>query len=262
MTNSSTPATGSTRPSVFDSGRPELTVVIPAFNEAARLPATLAALAEHFTARPASAEVVFVDDGSRDATPELLAGAAEAMPEHVRVRVERHSVQSGKGAAVRTGCLAAGGRLVVYVDADLAVPLAEIDRIVDALRGSCAVAIGTRVQPDGSDMRAGQPLVRRVSGKAFTWTRRVLAVPDIIDTQCPLKGFRAEVVPALFGRQRLTGWTFDAELLFLARRQRLPICQLPVVWRHMEGSKLRPGAKLALRSLRDLVVMRWVHLRD
>ncbi|MER3421409.1 MAG: glycosyl transferase, partial [Chloroflexota bacterium] len=161
---------------------------------------------------------------------------------------------------MRTGCLAACGRYVVYADADLAVPLDEVDRILAALRDGCDVAIGTRVHPGGQDMRASQPFMRRMAGRMFTAVRRRLAVPDIVDTQCPMKGFRAEAARVLFSRQRLTGWTFDAELLFLARRAGMRICQIPVHWHHVEGSKLRPGPRLALRILGDLLWMRLAHL--
>jgi dolichyl-phosphate beta-glucosyltransferase len=239
---------------------PLLSLVIPAYNEGARLPATLAAVRAFCAAHPGPLEVIVVDDGSRDATPGLLAAAK--LPRGAMLRVLRHTVNQGKGAAVRTGCLAARGRYVVYADADLAVPLDEVDRIVAALRDGCDVAIGTRVHPGGHDMRASQPFVRRLAGRLFTAVRRRLAVPDIVDTQCPMKGFRAEAAHALFSRQRLTGWTFDAELLFLARRSGMRICQIPVHWRHVEGSKLRPGPRLALRILVDLLWMRLAHLPD
>lgn len=240
--------------------RAELSLVVPAFNEAARLPPALAQLAAHFRAHPLPTELILVDDGSSDATPEILAEAATAFPATVRVRRFRHRRNRGKGGAVRTGCLAATGRYVMFIDADLAVPLDEIDRILAALRGGCDVAIGSRVQPDGSDMRASQPLGRRLGGRAFTWLRQRLAVPEIVDTQCPMKAFRAEAVPRVFAKQRLNGWAFDAEVLYLARRAGLRICEIPVQWRHMEGSKLQPGVRLALRSLRDLVRLRLVHL--
>ncbi len=239
---------------------PLLSLVIPAYDEAARLPATLAAVRAFCAAHPGPMEVVFVDDGSHDATPHLLEAARAEMPPGAALRVLRHPVNQGKGAAVRTGCLAARGRYVVYADADLAVPLDEVDRIVAALKDGCDVAIGTRVHPGGLDMRASQPFVRRLAGWLFTVVRRWLAVPDIVDTQCPMKGFRAEAAHILFSRQRLSGWTFDAELLFLARRAGMRICQIPVHWRHVEGSKLRPGPRLALRILGDLLWMRLAHL--
>lgn len=238
---------------------PELSLVVPAYNEAARLPAAISAIAAFFAARPITAELLLVDDGSTDATPELIAAAAQALPPTVTLRTLRHPTNLGKGAAVRSGCLAAAGRFVLFTDADIAVPLEEADRLLEALRGGCDVAIGTRVQPDGRDMRASQPFARRLGGKGFTWVRRRIAAPDIIDTQCPMKGFRAEAAHLIFSQQQLTGWAFDAELLYLAQRARLRICQMPVVWRHVEGSKLRPGVRLAARALRDLLRLRLIH---
>lgn len=240
--------------------RPELSLVVPAYNEAARLPAALSRLAAHFRAHPRASELILVDDGSSDATPELLARAGADVPADVRVRVLRHRRNRGKGGAVRSGCLAATGRYVMYIDADLAVPLTEMEPLLAALDAGADVAIGSRIHPDGRDMRASQPLRRRLGGKAFTWLRQRLAVPEIVDTQCPMKAFRAEVVPRVFARQKLSGWAFDAEILFLARREGLTIREIPVQWQHMEGSKLQPGVRLALRSLRDLVRLRLVHL--
>jgi dolichyl-phosphate beta-glucosyltransferase len=238
----------------------ELSLVMPVFNEAARLPRTLDAVEAFFRERTLAAELVLVDDGSSDATSGIIAEAIPRLALLVAVRPLRHALNQGKGGAVRTGCLAARGQFVVFTDADLAVPLEEVDRLLDALRAGCDVAIGTRVQPDGRDMRASQPALRRTGGKAFTWVRQRVAVPDIIDTQCPMKGFRAGAARRIFAQQKLRGWPFDAELLFLARRARLRICQMPVVWRHVEGSKLRPNVKLAVVALWDLLRLRLIHL--
>lgn len=242
--------------------RPELSLVIPAYDEAARLPQTLDAIAAFFAARPLTAELIIVDDGSHDGTRAILATAADRLPPALRVTVLEHEVNRGKGAAVRTGCLAAQGRYVLYTDADLAVPLEEMDKLLEALRSGCDVAIGTRMHPDGRDMRVGQPPLRRLGGKAFTWVRQLIAVPDIVDSQCPMKGFGGAAAQQLFAAQKLDGWAFDAELLFLAQRAGMPICQVPVVWRHVGGSKLRPGFRLAARSLWDLTRLRLLHLGD
>jgi dolichyl-phosphate beta-glucosyltransferase len=244
-----------------DDGKPELTLVIPALNESRRIPGTLNAVRDYFAEQPYRAEVIVVDDGSRDGTSEVVRRAAHHFPESVSVRVVQHARQLGKGAAVRSGCLAARGRYVVYTDADLAVPIEEVAAVLDALRGECDVAIGTRVQPDGSDMRASQPRVRRMAGAGFTSVRRRLVASDIVDSQCPLKGFRSEAVPHLFRAQRLRGWSFDAEILYLAERRGMRICQIPVVWRHVDGSNLNPNARLAAQVTWDLVRLRVLHLR-
>jgi dolichyl-phosphate beta-glucosyltransferase len=242
-------------------GRPELSLVIPAFNESRRIPATLAAACEYLGRQPFRSELIVVDDGSRDGTAEVVRRAARRFPACIAVRVVNHARQLGKGAAVRSGCLAARGRFVVYTDADLAVPIEEVGRVLDAVRQGCDVAIGTRIQPDGSDMRASQPLLRRLGGTGFAAIRRRLATAQIVDTQCPLKAFRAEVVPHLFRAQRLRGWSFDAEILYLAERRGLCICQVPVVWRHVTGSNLRPGVRLAAQITWELVRLRALHLR-
>jgi dolichyl-phosphate beta-glucosyltransferase len=236
--------------------------VIPAFNESRRIPGTLEAVRQYLAGQPFRSEVVVVDDGSRDGTSEVVRRTARHFPEQTPVRVVQHARRLGKGAAVRSGCLAARGRFVVYTDADLAVPIEEVGRILEALREGCDLAIGTRIQPDGSDMRASQPRVRRLAGAGFTSLRRRLAAGDIVDSQCPLKGFKAEVVPHLFRAQRLRGWSFDAEILYLAEQRGLRICQIPVVWRHVTGSNLRPGGRLAAQVTWDLVRLRALHLRD
>lgn len=239
---------------------PELSLVLPAANEARRLPASLTEVRDYLAAQPYRAEVIVVDDGSTDATAAVVREAARHFPASIAIGVIRHRRNLGKGAAVRSGCLSARGRYVLYMDADLAVPISELGRILPALRSGCPVAIGTRIQPDGRDMRASQPFARRLAGASFTALRRLIVARDIVDTQCPIKGFEASAARSLFQAQRLRGWSFDAEILFLARRRGLRICQIPVEWRHKEGSRLRPSAGLALRVGWDLARLRLLHL--
>src|SRR5688500_5666911 len=129
--------------------RAELSIVIPAHNEAKRLPASLDVVRAFLAAQPFPSEVIIADDGSTDGTPDLVRQASRHFPPSVRVGVIQHARNLGKGAAVRSGCLAARGRYVVYMDADLAVPVEETSRILDRLREGCDLAIGTRIQPDG-----------------------------------------------------------------------------------------------------------------
>jgi len=240
--------------------RPQLSLVIPALNEARRIPATLTAVIDYLAARRYTAEVIVVDDGSRDGTSAVVHDAARRLPATITVRVLRHARQLGKGAAVRSGCLAARGDFVAFTDADLAVPIEELSAVLEPLHSGCDVAIGTRIHPDGSDMRASQPVVRRIAGAGFTRMRRRLAAQDIADSQCPMKAFRAEVVPDLFRSQRLRGWSFDVEILYLAQRRGLRVCQVPVVWRHVGGSHLRPSLRLAAQVSWELARLRFLHL--
>ena len=247
-----------------DDARPGVSIVMPAFNEEARLPTGLANLIAFAATLPREVEVVVVDDGSSDRTPDIIATAREgALPANVTVRLEQHERQQGKGAAIRTGCLAARGEFVFCIDADLATPPEEIAKLLEALQHGAPIAIGSRIQPDGSDMRASQPLQRRFVGRLFTTMRKLLRVlPDIDDTQCPMKGFRQDVAADVFPRQRLRGWIFDAEVLYIARMLGYGIVTRPVVWRHVDGSRLRVRPTQAFEVARDLIRLRFMHRRE
>jgi dolichyl-phosphate beta-glucosyltransferase len=178
----------------------------------------------------------------------------------VGLRCVRSDVNHGKGAAIRRGVLEARGDYVFFVDADLATPADEILRLLPRLNGGADIAIGSRIQPDGSDMRASQPLRRRLAGKLFTFMRRSLGVVrDIDDTQCPMKGFRRDVARDIFTRTQLSGWLFDAELLFVGRRLGYRIESAPVRWTHVEGSRLRVRPQQAFEVARDLIRLRLMH---
>ncbi|MBF6599785.1 MAG: glycosyltransferase family 2 protein [Dehalococcoidia bacterium] len=259
------PAPGRAGDSDGASTTPVVSVVIPAFNEEARLPGSLARMIDFLAAQPGASELIVVDDGSRDRTAELVASASRRradLPAAVEVRLLQHDAQQGKGAAIRTGCLAARGDYVFFVDADLATPPEESLKVLEVLRGGGPVVIGSRIQPDGTDMRASQPPRRRLVGSMFTAMRKALRVlPDIDDTQCPLKGFRRDAAQAIFARQRLRGWIFDAEVLHLARILGYPIVEVPVAWRHIEGSRVRVRPQQAYEVMRDLLWLRFVHRR-
>jgi dolichyl-phosphate beta-glucosyltransferase len=153
--------------------------------------------------------------------------------------------------------LAATGRFVFFMDADLATPPEEALKLLEQLQDGTPVAAGSRIQPDGSDMRASQPRQRRMVGRAFTIMRKALRVlPDIDDTQCPMKGFEAVAAKAIFQRQRLSGWIFDAEVLYIARALGYEIVEVPVEWSHVDGSRLRLRPQQAWEVLRDLVRLR------
>ncbi len=241
--------------------QPYLSLVLPAYNEEQRLGVSLRKLVDYLGRQTYDCEILVVDDGSTDATADVAYKAAASMPETVRLRVLTHHQNLGKGAAVKTGCLAAAGRYVLFMDVDLAVPLEDCGGIIDALGQSAGVAVGTRLHPGGHDMRSSQPTSRRLMGHLFTFFRKRLLLPDIDDTQCPLKGFRREAAQRIFALQRLSGWAFDVEILYLARRLGMKIEQVPVRWHHVGGSKLRMSPPMALGIFWDLLRLRFLHPR-
>jgi dolichyl-phosphate beta-glucosyltransferase len=252
--------------------RPSLTLVLPAYNEAERLPGALDELFGYLSrtgparagGRPASElgewDVLVVDDGSSDATASIV----EARPEAdrgtqggPRLRVLRMP-HGGKGAAVRAGIMAATGELVVFTDSDMATPPDQIPLLTQALADH-DIALGSRVQPDGTDRRASQPLYRRMLGKVFHSVAAAWVTGPVPDSQCGFKGFRREVGQDLFARQRITSIVFDAEVIHLARRRGYTMAIVPVQWADKRGSRMRVRATLALTVLADLVRIPLIH---
>ena len=204
-----------------------LSLILPCYNEADRLPATLATYLAHLPDGPDDAEVLVVDDGSADATAKVAGAIGDA-----RVRVIRTRPNHGKGFAVRTGMLAATGDLLVFTDADGAYVPGDLDQAVRAL-AVAPVAIGTR-GPDAS-----APLIRRVASRAFNQALHLLSDLPFTDTQCGLKAFRREAAQQLFGRAKVNGFAFDVELLLLARQLGLPVAEVPVRAQSRFGSRVR-----------------------
>jgi dolichyl-phosphate beta-glucosyltransferase len=252
---------------------PSLGLVLPAYNEAARIGPALDELfgflrlgreagrgaAGDDAALPAAIEVLIVDDGSTDDT----AGRVEARPEAsgtiagVTLRVLRVP-HGGKGAAVRAGMLASTGDLLIFADADMATPPDQIPRLIRALADH-DVALGSRIQPDGSDMRSTQPGERRLLGKVFHVLAAAWVAGPVADTQCGFKGFTRAAAHDLFARQRVTSIVFDVELIFLMRRRRYRMAIVPVAWSDKRGSRMRAGLGLALRVAWDLFRIPLIH---
>jgi len=228
----------------------KLSLVLPAYDEAERLPRTLEAFLAYLPDDPALTELVVVDDGSTDATGEL---AEQVAARDQRVRVLRTGVNRGKGAAVRRGMLAAGGDLLVFTDADGSYGPGQVERIARALV-EAPVAIGVRRAELLGGRSAGggsARLVRQVASRAFNLAQRsVLGLP-FADTQCGLKGFRRDAARAIFGRAALDGFAFDAEALFLAVRLGLGVVEVPVRAEERDGSKVRLALD-AVRMLREM----------
>ncbi len=239
-------------------GVPHLSLVVPAFNEERRIEASLKRIGAFLLTRQYTSEVLVVDDGSEPAGHDAAAAAVAALPEGIERQLLRHETNRGKGAAVRTGALAARGRYIAFIDADLATPPEELPSILAALEAGADVAIGVRTQRDGSDMRDQRRFARRLAGRLFAWSMRRLLLPDVGDSQCPLKGFKREAARELFRLQRIDTWSFDAELLYLARKLKLTVAKIPVQWRAVPGSHLRLNLSSA-RELYNLVLIRWRH---
>ncbi|HXG26491.1 MAG TPA: dolichyl-phosphate beta-glucosyltransferase [Candidatus Binatia bacterium] len=233
-----------------------LTIVLPAYNEAKRIGPALDDLMTYLRgagrAELPTAEVLVVDDGSTDDTAALVEGRGD--PE-IRVLRVPHG---GKGAAVRAGMLDAGGDVAIFADSDMATPPTELPKLVSALQ-SADVALGSRIQPDGSDMRATQPRYRRALGAFFHLLASIWVVGGVKDTQCGFKGFTRTAAQDIFARQKITSIVFDVELIHLARRRGYRIEVVPIRWHDVRGSRMRPGARLAMRVAWDLFRIPLLH---
>lgn len=246
--------------------RPALSLVIPAYDEAARLDHTFAELSAWVADPPRRpVEVLLVDDGSADGTLDRFRAFARGR-EGVRVLGLPHR---GKAATVTSGVLAAEGERVLFSDADLSVPLGEAGRFADAIDAGADVAIGSREVPGAR--REREPGYRHVMGRAFNALVRALVVPGIQDTQCGFKMFSREAAREIFSRLRRYGpdapvvrgpmvTAFDVEVLFVARKLGLRVVELPVPWFHGERSKVRPVVD-AVRMGRDVLMVKWADLR-
>ena len=245
-----------------------LTLVLPAYNEAERIGPALDELFDYLrdpsrsTVLPARVEVLVVDDGSSDETVRIVEARPEASGsiDGVALRVLRVP-HGGKGAAVRAGMLDARGDLAIFADADMATPPDQIPILVAALADH-DVALGSRIQPDGSDMRATQPGPRRLLGKVFHALAAVWVTGPVQDTQCGFKGFSRRAAQDLFGRQRITSIVFDVELIHLARRRGYPFAVVPIRWFDKRGSRMRATPGIALRVAWDLFRIPLLHRRS
>jgi glycosyltransferase involved in cell wall biosynthesis len=252
-----------------------LTIVLPAFNEADRIEPALDELFGYLRRRGASArdgapgaallpgriDVLVVDDGSTDGTADLVRRRPEASGQQSGAGLDVVTVpHGGKGAAVRAGMLQADSDVVVFADADMATPPDMLVPLVAAL-ATADVALGSRIQPDGSDMRKTQPRYRRLLGKAFHFLAALWVVGPVKDTQCGFKGFRRAAARDLFAQQRITSIVFDVELIYLARRRGYTMAIVPITWADRRGSRMRARPSLAARVAWDLLRIPLLHRR-
>ena len=233
---------------------PFLSIVIPAYNEESRLPNTLEQINAFIERQTYTAEVLVVENGSQDRT---FAVAQAFAGEHPRVTVLQEG-QRGKGLAVRRGILQARGEYRFMCDADLSMPVDEINRFLPPALPGADIVIGSREAPGA--VRYNEPQYRHLGGRAVNTMIRLLALPGLNDTQCGFKCFRAPVAEALFRLQTLTGWAFDVELLYLARQRGYSIVELPIHWYFNPESKLNVFQD-AIKMGMDILTIHWNKLR-
>ncbi len=231
---------------------PKYSIVIPAYNESARIPATLRSVVDCIRARGWNAEVVVVNDGSRDDTAAVVKEFAQTAPE---VRLLENPTNRGKGYSVRHGILQALGDIVMFTDADLSSPMDEAEDLFAAIAGGADIAIGSRWLATSRQTHR-QPLYRQVFGRCFNLLTRMVMNLPFADTQCGFKAFTRTAAHTVFQLQTIERWGFDPEILFIALKRGYQIKEVPVSWAHDARTRisyLRDG----LQMLKELAIVRW-----
>jgi glycosyltransferase involved in cell wall biosynthesis len=230
---------------------PQLSIVIPAYNESARIEHALDRVLSCVAERGWDAEVLVVDDGSRDNTAAIV---QRWMTQHPRLHLIQNPGNKGKGYSVRNGLLQAAGDIVMFTDADLSAPMEEAQRLLDAIADGADVAIGSRWM-DRTRQTIHQPLYRQFFGRCFNWvTRTVMGLP-YKDTQCGFKAFKRDAAQIIFRLQTIERWGFDPEILFIARKLKYVIREVPVTWGHDERSRMS-YLKDGIKMLEDMARIR------
>ena len=235
---------------------PAYSIVIPAYNEAARLGASLEKVLGYVHAQGWSAEVIVVNDGSSDNTADIVRAHAA---KDAALRLIDNPGNRGKGFSVRHGMLSARGRIVFFTDADLSAPIEEAPKLIQALNAGADIAIGSRwLRAETQTQR--QPLYRQLFGRVFNLLLRITLGLQFADTQCGFKAFKQPTVPAIFPLQRIERWGFDPEILFLAKKFRFQVKEVPVLWGHSGGTRIHP-LKDGSRMFLEMLHIRWNNLR-
>ncbi len=231
---------------------PQYSIVIPAYNESARIGRALSDVLRVLDEKRWDAEVIVVNDGSSDNTAAIIESFAAR---DKRVRLLQNPRNCGKGFSVRNGLLHAAGNILMFTDADLSAPMEEAERLFTAIRDGADVAIGSRWL-QRSRQTIHQPLYRQIFGRCFNMVTRMVMRLPFADTQCGFKAFRRNAAQTIFQLQRIERWGFDPEILFIALKRGYNITEVPVTWGHDERSRisyLRDGLKM----LEELVYVRW-----
>jgi dolichyl-phosphate beta-glucosyltransferase len=230
----------------------DFSIVIPAFNEKARIGATLSEVICCVEENRWNAEIIVVDDGSTDNTADIVKTFAAQYP---FVRLLPNESNRGKGYSVRNGLLNASGDIVLFTDADLSAPIHEANRLISAIREGADVAIGSRWLERGRQT-IKQPLYRRFFGRCFNVVTRMIMQLPFADTQCGFKAFTRQAAQTIFQLQRIERWGFDPEILFIALKRGYVVREVPVTWGHDERTRIS-YLKDGMQMLKELVYVRW-----
>jgi dolichyl-phosphate beta-glucosyltransferase len=232
----------------------DLSIVVPAYNEEWRLPPTLINMIDFFDQMPFSYEVIVVDDGSTDATADIVRKFERVRKQ---VRLIQLPTNYGKGHAVRLGVLNSRGKRVLMADADGATPIEEFIRLNEALNKGAPIAIGSRALAS-TDTKVSTSIHRRLLGRIFNRCVNTVLVPSIADTQCGFKMFTRSVAMFLFRNQRSNGFSFDVELLYIAKKSEIRVAEVPINWTNIPGSKVNLIVD-SLKMLRDVFQFKVMH---
>jgi glycosyltransferase involved in cell wall biosynthesis len=236
---------------------PDVSIIIPAYNEERRLPPTLERIRDYLRLRQWNAEVIVVDDGSTDGTARVVAEWQKEIPS---LRLISNGRNRGKGYSVKQGMLAARARLALFTDADLSAPIEEADKLLAVLAGGgYQVAVASRAA-DRRLILVHQSRFREVAGILFNKLVQLVTGVRMVDTQCGLKAFDLDAMRPVFEQQRIEGFGFDPEILFLARQRGLKMIEIPTLWAHHPDTRVRM-LRDSLRMLAELLSIRWNWLR-
>ena len=227
-------------------------IVLPAYNESERIAATLGKIFSYAERNGWKCEVIVVNDGSNDDTAQIVRQYAAQRP---NLRLLDNPGNRGKGYSVRNGMLHAHGDIVLFSDADLSSPIAEAEKLLSAIKSGADVAIGSRWLKTELQIQR-QPLYRQLFGRIFNLLLRMVLGLRFKDTQCGFKAFTRDAARCLFPLQRIERWAFDPELLYLAKRFRLSVREVPVEWSHREGTRIHP-LRDGIRMLGEVLRIRW-----
>ena len=244
------PIDNSTGP--IDDVAPKYSIVIPAYNEGTRIPATLASVVQCVRARGWAAEVVVVNDGSVDTTSAVVREFARNAPE---VRLIENASNRGKGYSVRRGMQEARGEVVMFTDSDLSAPIEEAERLFAAIEKGADIAIGSRWLESGRQTQR-QPLYRQFFGRCFNAVTRMVMGLHFADTQCGFKAFTREAAQTVFHLQTIERWGFDPEILFIALKRGYRVQEVAVSWAHDERSRMS-YLKDGMKMLEEVAIIRW-----